>query len=313
MEVIVITSLQSKIRRYRLGWPHVIVFICGVIAFSVILVSLLLNAAFSLGNTYEIPVVTPLLRHLEAKTEDRLKDYTQRNLRYLAQEVGTLKAEIQQVKDKGERVSKLLYLPIQNPPTPYNSSSAGLGGPLLLYAGEPQNSQYKQMVGEINYVRQTLNQQRDLLETSEALLTDKRLRNPQWDFEALKPVVNASLSSPFGWRSDPFTGQRALHSGLDFNGPIGTPILSAAEGIVLSTQNHPSYGLVVEIDHGNKIHTRYAHTSKILVKPGDYVKRGQAIALIGNTGRSTGAHLHFEVLVDGIHQNPAIFLADTDH
>ena len=99
-----------------------------------------------------------------------------------------------------------------------------------------------------------------------------------------------------------------MHTGLDFPAEPGTPILAAAGGVVLSAEPHPQYGLLVELDHGNGLVTRYAHTSKMLVKPGDLVKRGQAIAAVGNTGRSTGPHLHFEVLVEGVQQNPARFL-----
>ena len=89
---------------------------------------------------------------------------------------------------------------------------------------------------------------------------------------------------------------------------VGTPIAAAAGGVVINTQSHAAYGNMVEIDHGSGLVTRYAHASKVLVKNGDLVKRGQPVAHVGNTGRSTGPHLHFEVLVDGVPQNPARFL-----
>jgi murein DD-endopeptidase MepM/ murein hydrolase activator NlpD len=97
---------------------------------------------------------------------------------------------------------------------------------------------------------------------------------------------------------------------LDFPAPVGTPILAAAGGVVIAAEDHPAYGLMVDIDHGNDLVTRYAHASKLWVQPGDLVKRGQVIAEVGSTGRSTGPHLHFEVLVSGVPQNPARFLAD---
>jgi murein DD-endopeptidase MepM/ murein hydrolase activator NlpD len=117
------------------------------------------------------------------------------------------------------------------------------------------------------------------------------------------------VGSGFGFRIDPFTGRGALHMGLDFPADVGTPIKAAAGGMVVNTEVHPAYGHMVEIDHGNGLVTRYAHTSKVLVKQGDLVRRGQVVAQVGNTGRSTGPHLHFEVLVDGVPQNPARFLA----
>jgi murein DD-endopeptidase MepM/ murein hydrolase activator NlpD len=92
---------------------------------------------------------------------------------------------------------------------------------------------------------------------------------------------------------------------------VGTPITAAAGGVVVNVQHHPAYGQMIELDHGNGLITRYAHTSKILVKQNDLVRRGQPIALVGTTGRSTGPHLHFEVLVDGVPQNPVKFLSGT--
>jgi murein DD-endopeptidase MepM/ murein hydrolase activator NlpD len=107
---------------------------------------------------------------------------------------------------------------------------------------------------------------------------------------------------------DPITGQSALHTGLDFQADPGTPIIAAAGGVVTTQEYHPAYGNLVEIDHGNELITRYAHASEVFVRQGDLVKRGQKIAAVGSTGRSTGPHLHFEVLVQGIPQDPQKFL-----
>ena len=124
-----------------------------------------------------------------------------------------------------------------------------------------------------------------------------------------QPVAVGILGSVFGWRIDPFTGVSALHTGLDFQAEKGTPILAAAGGVVVVDEFHPAYGNMIEIDHGNNLVTRYAHASKTFVKKGDLIKRGRIIAEVGSTGRSTGAHLHFEVLVQGIPQDPQKFLA----
>jgi murein DD-endopeptidase MepM/ murein hydrolase activator NlpD len=127
------------------------------------------------------------------------------------------------------------------------------------------------------------------------------------------PIPGARIGSPFGWRTDPFNGHRALHTGLDFEAGIGTPIMAAAGGVVVTAETHPEYGNMVEIDHGNGLITRYGHASKLLVKKGDLVRRGQVVALVGSTGRSTGPHLHFEVLVQGVQQDPQKFLAGGQH
>ena len=103
--------------------------------------------------------------------------------------------------------------------------------------------------------------------------------------------------------------EATLHQGLDFPAPVGTTVLSAAGGVVVTQEVQPHYGLVIEIDHGNEVLTRYAHLSRAFVKKGDLIKRGQKMAEVGNTGRSTGPHLHFEVLVRGVAQDPQKFLA----
>ncbi|HUP08537.1 MAG TPA: M23 family metallopeptidase [Caldimonas sp.] len=123
------------------------------------------------------------------------------------------------------------------------------------------------------------------------------------------PVLGAEVASGFGNRFDPFTHTRAFHAGLDFAALAGTPISSAAGGTVSFAGFRPDYGWVVEIDHGNGLTTRYAHGSKVLVKKGDVVEPGQRIALVGSTGRSTGPHLHFEVLRGGDPVDPKRFLA----
>jgi murein DD-endopeptidase MepM/ murein hydrolase activator NlpD len=121
--------------------------------------------------------------------------------------------------------------------------------------------------------------------------------------------VDVEVGSGFGFRTDPFNGRSALHTGLDFPTDIGAPIHAAAGGMVTARDWHAEYGHVLEIDHGNGLATRYAHCSSIDVPVGALVKRGQVVARVGNSGRSTGAHLHFEVLVDGVPQDPARFLA----
>ncbi len=116
------------------------------------------------------------------------------------------------------------------------------------------------------------------------------------------------ITSGFGYRADPFTGSGAFHSGLDFKGPIGAPVHAAAAGVVSFVGRHGGYGNTIEVDHGNGLMTRYAHLSRMHVVPGQAVKASETIGAIGNTGRSTGPHLHFEVRVAGRAVNPRPFL-----
>lgn len=123
----------------------------------------------------------------------------------------------------------------------------------------------------------------------------------------LTPVA-AAVSSGFGPRTHPITGERRVHAGVDFAAPAGTPVVAAAAGVVRVAGRHGGYGLLVVLDHGDGIQTRYAHASRLLVAAGQAVARGQLIALVGSTGRSTGPHLHFEVRVGGVAQDPLAWL-----
>ena len=123
-----------------------------------------------------------------------------------------------------------------------------------------------------------------------------------------RPVESGYISSLYGQRTDPFDGNQASHHGIDFAATAGTQVLAVADGVVSHTGIDGGYGRMVEITHGNGYVTRYAHNAKLLVKPGQTVKRGDPIALMGSTGRSTGPHVHFEVLRDGRPMNPLSFV-----
>ena len=120
-----------------------------------------------------------------------------------------------------------------------------------------------------------------------------------------RPIAIANFTCGYGVRSDPFRGRAAMHAGIDLAGPIGTPIYATADGIVgRSEYNNGGYGNLVEINHGPGIQTRYGHLSQRIAQPGQRVRRGQLIGLMGSTGRSTGSHLHYEVRIDGRAVNP---------
>ncbi|QHL89603.1 peptidoglycan DD-metalloendopeptidase family protein [Sphingomonas changnyeongensis] len=128
---------------------------------------------------------------------------------------------------------------------------------------------------------------------------------------SIKPVDNLTLTSFFGVRADPFRGTAAMHAGVDIPGAVGTPIYATADGIVGRAGWYGGYGNLVELEHGQGLQTRYGHLSRIMVAPGARVKRGDVIALMGSTGRSTGSHLHYEVRMDGRAVDPMPYL-DTE-
>jgi murein DD-endopeptidase MepM/ murein hydrolase activator NlpD len=118
------------------------------------------------------------------------------------------------------------------------------------------------------------------------------------------------LTSEFGVRLDPASAERSMHGGVDIATPHGAPVIAPSDGTVVFSGVEGSYGKVLVVDHGYGVKTRYGHLSEVLVAPGDKVKRGSRIALVGNTGRSTGPHLHYEIRVNGIPENPRRFLAE---
>lgn len=118
------------------------------------------------------------------------------------------------------------------------------------------------------------------------------------------------VSSLFGYRPNPFSGRTVLHAGMDIAANVGTPIISPASGVVVSAGYDEGYGRVIDIDHGFGVTTRYAHCSQVFVKIGQRVNRFDVIGSVGNTGRSTGAHLHYEVRVNGVPRNPLLYVLD---
>ena len=127
---------------------------------------------------------------------------------------------------------------------------------------------------------------------------------------SITPIDGGWLSSAFGYRRDPFTHRRAFHRGVDISSPKGTPIYATADGVVDKVKWCSDWGYAVEVDHGNGFTTWYAHCSKVLAERGDHVERGDIIALVGTTGRSTGPHLHYEVRINGKAQNPIYYMLD---
>ncbi len=144
------------------------------------------------------------------------------------------------------------------------------------------------------------------LQTLEALMANRKLEREV--FIAGRPIHKGWMSSRFGRRTDPFTGRVAWHAGVDFAGKEGADIVAVASGVVTWSAERHGYGNLVEVNHGNGFVTRYAHCKENLVKVGDVVKKGQIIALMGSSGRSTGPHVHFEVYKNGRAVDPASYI-----
>lgn len=248
------------------------------------------------------PVVGALVRLVIRDEVEQRDRFMRENLDAMARKVGEMQAKLLQLESLGERVSGLAGLnpaDIRTPP--------GQGGVLIPGRG----LSFEELQVTLSELDRLSAHGADLLTVVESRLFDQKIRRSM--LPTAPPVSGGSIGSPFGWRIDPITGRSALHTGLDFQADIGTPILAAAGGVVVAQEYHPAFGNLVEVDHGQDLVSRYAHASRVLVKKGDLVKRGQKIAEVGSSGRSTGPHLHFEVLVQGIQQDPRKFLDAGQH
>ncbi len=274
----------------------------GLAALAFIASALLALALYGLTLKYAANIPVPFLREAfmdAAVTEQKRQDQVVREtINVMAVQLGEVKAQMLKLEALGDRISGLKGLKNE-----FNfKDSPGRGGIEV----NPKQISLAQLFTDLERTNKLLTQRSDVFNILENELLDSALKERQ--IPTASPVAGV-IGSGYGVRSDPFTGHSAFHQGIDFAAPTGTDIHAAAGGVVITAEMHPAYGNMVEIDHGNNLITRYAHASRIVVKAGDLVKRGQKVSEVGSTGRSTGPHLHFEVLVNGEAQNPARFLA----
>ncbi len=297
MHLIITDAWLAKSRAIYLSGTKLVV--AGfVVAFALMVVAAgLYHWVFLKGAREGWPVVGSLVK-LVVKDEFEQRDrFMRENLDVMAKRLGEMQAKMVQLETLGDRVSGLAGL---NPGD--IKSSMGSGGALV----GSRSLTMEELQATLADLDKLTDQWFDLMTVMESRLFDQKIKKLMLPTQ--QPVAGGILGSSFGWRIDPINGQSALHTGLDFPSLPGTPIVAAAGGVVLVQEYNSAYGNMVEIDHGNDLVTRYAHASRVFVKKGDLVKRGQKIAQVGTTGRSTGSHLHFEVLVQGVFQDPQKFL-----
>jgi murein DD-endopeptidase MepM/ murein hydrolase activator NlpD len=269
-----------------------LVFMFSVTGFSV--------ATLKIISEFRIPYLhefaASVLRDEVARNEQFVRD----NVSAMARKLGEMQAQLMRLDALGERVSRLSGIR----PEEFNFKELpGRGGPEA--RGRPLT--VNELKSELDRVARGVESRADYMDVVESELMKARARRALLPENT--PVPEGFVGSGYGMRVDPFTGQMAMHAGLDFAAPAGTPILAAAGGVVVNAGSHPEFGNMVEIDHGNHLSTLYAHARRLFVKTGDIVREGQKVAEVGTTGRSTGPHLHFEVHVNGAAQNPMRFLA----
>ena len=298
MHFIITDAWLAKSRAVHLSGTRLLLSLLGLSLGLMVFAAGLYHWVFLKGAREGWPVIGALVK-LVVKDEFEQRDrFMRENLDAMARKLGEMQAKMVQLEALGERVSGLAGLnPAELKVIPGRGGALVSGRPLTL-------EELQATLADLDVMTQ---QRVDLMTVVESRLFDQKIRKMMVPTQ--QPVLTGHLGSAFGWRIDPFTGRSALHTGLDFQAEPGTSILAAAGGVVVSQEIHPAYGQMVEIDHGNDLITRYAHASRVWVKKGDLIKRGQKVADVGTTGRSTGPHLHFEVLVQGVPQDPQKFLA----
>jgi murein DD-endopeptidase MepM/ murein hydrolase activator NlpD len=302
VQIILISDRLARARSVHMSVRHLV----GTGLLALVLLFGATAALYWLTLRYAADVKLPALQRLVAAAQqaeaERERVFLQQNLNSMAMKLGEMQAHLTRMDALGERLSALAGIK----PQEFRAAEApGLGGsaPTLM---PPQNLSLGEFSEKLLVLARQVESRNDMLGVLEAQLFEQAVKKKM--IPTMMPVRAPYNASSFGRRIDPFNGQWAMHEGIDFIAEYGSPIVAAAGGVVIFAGFHPQYGYMVDIDHGNDLVTRYAHTSKIVVREGDLVQRGRKIGEVGTTGRSTGPHLHFEVRFRGAAQNPAKFL-----
>lgn len=301
MHIILVSDRLATAKTVTVTWRHLFAGCALVGALVLGLATLFSYVTVRHAAEIRLPFLQDLVRAISMEETTKSKDFLRENVNAMAVRLGEMQAQLTRLDSLSERLVALAGIkPVQA--KAQETTKDGRGGPLI----EPRSLSAAELAAAVEGLAHQVEVRTDTLAILEAHLLEDRIKKSL--LPTSLPVQAQWNASGFGWRVDPFTGQAAIHEGIDFTAPSGTPIKAAAAGVVISVERHPQYGNMVEIDHGNELITRYAHSSKVFVKQGALVRRGQKIAEVGTTGRSTGPHLHFEVRIRGAAQNPNRFL-----
>lgn len=300
MNIILISKRWGSGRQYELTRPAILAAVAGVFLATLAGV---FYAGMLIGGASPLIGTGKWSRQLaEQRAEiDTARRHVQEQLGALASRVGQMNAHMIRLNALGKRLTEMANL---NKGEFNFDQEPAQGGPEneadLSVPAAPE------LTGMLDRLLHQIEDRERQLTVLENLIATRNLNHQL--VPNGRPVAEGWISSYFGSRSDPFTGHRAHHKGVDFAGPAGAPVVAVASGVVTFAGERSGYGQLVEITHGNGYLTRYGHNQELLVKVGDKVEKGQSVSLIGSTGRSTGPHLHFEVLKDGVAVNPMRFV-----
>ncbi len=301
MNIILVSGRLAKARTINLGLPQFALLGLGALTAVVALAVALNYMALRFASDFNIPYLQTLLLSAQQQQHEKTQSYLRENLNAMAVRLGQMQAQLLRLDTLGERLAKLAGF---KPQDLAFGEVPGRGGAVSSLPS--QDLTLGDFTRQLDLLTRQVDDRGDKLGILESLFTLDSAKKKL--IPTMLPVEGGWYSSNYGWRIDPFTGQRAFHEGIDVVAETGTTIRAAAGGVVIYSDFHPQYGNMVEIDHGNDLVSRYAHASKRWVKAGDVVLRGARIAEVGKTGRVTGTHLHFEVRQRGGPVNPVQFL-----
>lgn len=301
MNIILVSDSLAKSRIVTISQSQIIMAALGFIG---------AGFMFALGTywvtmKYAVDIQNPFIQSLISTLTQQKTQQAEREMREqlnsLAVKLGELQARLMRLDAFGERLGKAAGIK----PAEFRFSEApGQGGPAPTAASmELSYADFQSRIAEISRV---LDDRSDKLGVLDSVLMEGRLAAKA--IPTTLPVETGYYSSNFGYRIDPFNGRQAFHTGVDFIAAPGSPVLAAAGGVVAVAERHSEYGNMVDINHDNGLTTRYAHLSRFNVKTGDIVMKGQHVGDLGQTGRATGPHLHFEVRENSVPLNPNRFL-----
>ena len=304
MKIILINRRHGGSRSIELGrWSRAIVSLCCLGLPLGMLAAGYIAGQDSEARSMRGATLDTLQDELEQQSDDltALQAQAARKLEALTLNLAELQARMTRLDALGEHLTAMADL--EEGEFDFTQAPA-LGGPM----DSEFSADYRSMdlTSELSQFQARLSDREQQLDILESLLTHRKLDEQSW--LSGQPVAKGWISSPYGERKDPFTGKPAMHKGVDVAGKEGSEILAIAGGVVTYTGTRSGYGELVEISHEDGFVTRYGHNKEIKVGPGEVVRKGQAIALMGSSGRSTGAHVHFEVYKHGRPVDPSSYV-----
>ncbi len=300
LQIILVHQRLAQAKTFTLTARHLALGCVLLVLFTICSAGLINYITIKSGGALNLPGLRDLIEAAGQTEAQRKERYVHQNIDAMAVKLGEMQAQLMRLEALADRVSGLAGINKEEfnfrEPPPRGGATPTVSRDLTL----------EEFQNELDAMATGVERRADYLNVVESALMSAKLKSKMMPTSL--PVNVEYNSSGFGPRLDPFTGRLAMHEGIDFVANPGTPIVAAAGGVVIASEWNHDFGNMIEIDHGNDITTLYAHTSRVYVHVGDIVRRNQHIADVGATGRATGPHLHFEVHVKGVPQNPAKFL-----